>query len=48
MKKFGTMDFKVLLLYMDGMLIVSQSLQKISKLKYKLAKSFEMKDLGHA
>ena len=37
-----------LLLYVDDMLIASQSMVKVSELKAELSKEFDMKDLGKA
>ncbi|RVX03577.1 Retrovirus-related Pol polyprotein from transposon TNT 1-94 [Vitis vinifera] len=45
-KKFFDREFIILLLYVDDMLIVGRDTGKIDKLKKKLSKSFEMKDLG--
>ena len=36
----------ILLLYVDDMLVAGSNMQDINVLKRKLAKSFEMKDLG--
>ena len=41
-------DTNYLLLYVDDMLIASNSMSKISELKMELSKKFEMKDLGNA
>ena len=45
-KKFSNGEFIILSLYVDDMLIVDRDTGKIDKLKKKLSKSFEMKDLG--
>ena len=45
-KKFFDGEFIILLLYVDDMLVVGCDTSKIDKLKKKLSKSFEMKDLG--
>ena len=44
MKNLGN-SFIILLLYVDDMLIVGDNKQDIEKLKRKLSKEFEMKDL---
>ena len=41
-------DMIYLLLYVDDMLIASQSMVKVSELKAELSKEFDMKDLGKA
>ncbi|GJT27804.1 transposable element [Tanacetum coccineum] len=48
LKKLQDGSFIYLLLYVDDMLIASQSLDKIEKLKTQLKSEFEMKDLGEA
>ncbi|GKC37955.1 transposable element [Tanacetum coccineum] len=48
LKKLQDGSFVYLLLYVDDMLITSQSLDKIEKLKTLLKSKFEMKDLGEA
>ena len=45
-RKFSDDDFIILLLYIDGMLIISHYSNKIDRLKRELIKSFAMKDLG--
>jgi len=45
---FSDIDFIILLLYVDDMLIVSHNLSRINSLKKELSKSFAMKDLGPA
>ena len=37
----------ILLLYVDDMLIMGQDANMIHKLKWKLSKTFDMKDLGN-
>nr|GEY06995.1 retrotransposon protein, putative, Ty1-copia subclass [Tanacetum cinerariifolium] len=46
LKKLQDGSFIYLLLYVDDMLIASQSLDEIEKLKTRLKSKFEMKDLG--
>ena len=41
-------EFVILLLYVDDILIASNSKSKVEKLKSKLSREFEMKDLGAA
>ena len=48
LKKLQDESFIYLLLYIDDMLIASQSLEEIEKLKTRLKSEFEMKDLGEA
>ena len=48
LKKLQDGSFVYLLLYVDDMLIASQSLDEIEKLKTRLKSEFEMKDLGEA
>ncbi|GKF96109.1 retrovirus-related pol polyprotein from transposon TNT 1-94 [Tanacetum coccineum] len=48
LKKLQDGSFVYLLLYVDDMLISSQSLDEIEKLKIRLKSEFEMKDLGEA
>ncbi|GJT18000.1 transposable element [Tanacetum coccineum] len=48
LKKLQDGSFVYLLLYVDDMLIASQSLDEIEKLKTRLKIKFEMKDLGEA
>nr|GEX22596.1 protein kinase-like domain-containing protein [Tanacetum cinerariifolium] len=48
LKKLQDWSFVYLLLYVDDMLIASQSLDEIEKLKARLKSEFEMKDLGEA
>ena len=38
--------FIILVLYVENMLIVSKSMEKINKLKVHMARNFDMKDLG--
>jgi len=38
----------ILLLYVDDILIASNSKSEVEKLKYELSREFEMKDLGAA
>ena len=38
--------FIILVLYVDDMLIVSKSMDKINRLKAHMARTFDMKDLG--
>lgn len=45
-KRFDDDEFIILLLYVDDMLIVWQSSEKISKLKNEMKKYFLMKNLG--
>ena len=40
--------FIILVLYVDDMLIVSKSMDKINRLKDQMARTFDMKDLGAA
>ena len=47
-RKFSNDDFKILLLYIDDMLIIGHDSRKIDKLKRELSKYFSMKDLGLA
>ena len=47
-KKFTDGNFIILLLYVDDMLIVGNDSKLIGKLKERLFKSFDMKDLGPA
>ena len=47
-KRSPSERFFILLLYVDDMLTVGQDKAQISKLKEKLAKSFDMKDLSPA
>ncbi|GKA90565.1 transposable element [Tanacetum coccineum] len=48
LKKLQDRSFVYLLLYVDDMLIASQSLDEIEMLKTQLKSEFEMKDLGEA
>ena len=48
MKKFDGVDFLILLLYVDDMLIVGRDPKKIGCLKKTLNKLFTMKDMGPA
>ncbi|GJU65558.1 retrovirus-related pol polyprotein from transposon TNT 1-94 [Tanacetum coccineum] len=48
LKKLQDGSFVYLLLYVDDMLIASQSLDEIEKLKTRLKSEFKMKDLGEA
>ncbi|GJT62118.1 retrovirus-related pol polyprotein from transposon TNT 1-94 [Tanacetum coccineum] len=48
LKKLQDGSFVYLLLYVDDMLIASQSLDEIEKLKTRLKSEFEMKELGEA
>lgn len=45
-QKFSYDDFIILLLYVDDMLIVGKSAQRIEKLKQQLSQFFPTKDLG--
>lgn len=47
-RRFPYGKFIILLLYVDDMLIVGQDADIIRKLKRKLSKTFDMKDLGIA
>ena len=47
-KKFDNDDFIILLIYVKDMLIIRQDKSKIEKMKKKLIKSFDMKNLGLA
>ena len=47
-KKFEGGDFRILLLYVDDMLIVGRDQAKIRMLKKALNRTFAMKDLGPA
>ena len=47
-RRFPDDKFIILLLYVDGMLIMSQDADMIQKLKMELSKPFDMKDLGNA
>ena len=47
-RKFTDGNFIILLLYVDDMLIAGNDLKLIGKLKERLFKSFDMKDLGPA
>jgi len=47
-KRYESGDFRILLLYVDDMLIVGQDRNKIAALKKDLGESFAMKDLGQA
>ena len=47
-RRFPNDKFIILLLYVDDMLIVGQDADMIQKLKMKLSKTFDMKDLGSA
>ena len=40
--------FMILVLYVDDMLIVSKSMDEINRLKDRMARTFDMKDLGAA
>ena len=40
--------FVILVLYVDDMLIVSKSMDKINRLKAQIARTFDIKDLGAA
>lgn len=46
--KFFDNSYIILLLYVDDMLIVGSSIEKINNLKKQLSKQFAMKDLGAA
>jgi len=46
-KRYGS-SYIILLLYVDDMLIVGSDMKQIERLKGKLSKEFEMKDLGAA
>jgi len=41
-------EFVILLLYVDDILITSNSKGEVEKLKFELSREFEMKDLGVA
>ncbi|GJQ95380.1 retrovirus-related pol polyprotein from transposon TNT 1-94 [Tanacetum coccineum] len=45
-KRFRNIDFIILLLYVDDMLVEDLNKDRINKLKAQLAKEFEMKELG--
>ncbi|KAL4376081.1 hypothetical protein GQ457_02G039440 [Hibiscus cannabinus] len=45
-KRFGERDFVILLLYVDDMLVAGPNKDHIEELKARLAREFEMKDLG--
>ncbi|GKU96422.1 hypothetical protein SLEP1_g9661 [Rubroshorea leprosula] len=45
-RSFRDGNFIILLLYVDDMLILGQDVEKFCRLKKKLSKSFDMKDLG--
>ena len=47
-KKFDGIDFLILLLYVDDMLIVGRDQAKIRMLKKALSQLFAMKDIGPA
>ncbi|KAL4271938.1 hypothetical protein GQ457_13G028490 [Hibiscus cannabinus] len=47
-KRFGENDFVILLLYVDDMLVTGPNKDHIEELKARLAREFEMKDLGPA
>ncbi|GMJ14768.1 hypothetical protein HRI_005146000 [Hibiscus trionum] len=47
-KRFGENDFVILLLYVDDMLVAGPNKDHIEELKARLAREFEMKDLGPA
>ena len=40
--------FIILVLYVDGMLIVSKSMDEINRLKAQMDRNFDMKDIGDA
>lgn len=44
-KRFDN-SYIILLLYVDDMLVIGSSMQKINNLKDMLSKEFKMKDLG--
>ena len=46
--KFSDNSYIILLLYVDNMLIIGSSIEKINNLKKQLSKQFTMKDLGAA
>ena len=46
--RFPNDKFIILLLYVDDMLIMSQDVDMIQKIKRELSKTFDMKDLGSA
>ena len=46
--KFSDNSYIILLLYVDDMLIIGSSIEKINNLKKQLSKQFTMKDLGAA
>lgn len=45
-RNFCEVDFIILLLYVDDMLIVGKDISRIKELKNTLSESFAMKDLG--
>ena len=47
-KYFSDIDFILLCLYVDNMLIVGRDMKQINKLKCDMSKAFDMKDLGPA
>ncbi|KAH9726513.1 Integrase catalytic domain-containing protein [Citrus sinensis] len=47
-KKFEDNDFIILLLYVDDMLVAGPNKNRVQELKARLAREFEMKDLGPA
>ena len=47
-KRFDEIDFVILLLYVDGILVVNPNKYHIKELKTQLVMKFEIKDLGLA
>ena len=45
-QKFSPNDFVILLLYVDDILIIGQSVERIDRLKQDLGRSFAIKDFG--